>query len=434
MSAKDRLEELEATKPDFRKAQDGLVRILSDTYHLSRVNILLYNRKQSMLEAVSSVGHPQYDYKDIRIPIIRMDGMSSRAVQCRAFLENREIVVTDRSEDPEYSSRHKFPHKTYSREFAVFPLLHGKRKLGILAVAVDHNNPTSLSDIAPHLQPLLRQIARLIASTLPKAPTDRKMMSILKETLQKGLLYPVFQPIIDVRRGTVHAVESLLRIRHPEITGPKMYFDYAEKFNALRDISYAAHTNAVRHLPDLAPGQKMFLNLHPKDFTEYAHLDAASNPFRGHDLSRIVFEITERIYIDDPSGFTSLVRYFKSLGVGIAVDDLGSGYSSLEMLASLEPDYIKFDMSLIRGIDKNERKQKLLRALLYYGEQIGCRCVAEGVETPEELAFMAALKCDLIQGFLLFKPAESFRSDNDVSERLREVHVGWVRDMLARTA
>lgn len=434
MPAKELLTELERSRPDYRKAQDGIVRILRETYRLSRVNVLLHNKRQSMLEAVSSIGHPQFDFRDIRVPLLRVDGISSRAVQARAFLENRPIIISDRSADPEYAARHKHPHKTYSREFGALPLVNGKRKLGILSIAVDHSNPTLLADVAPQLSPLLRQISRIIASTLPKIPTDRKMMAIIKETLREGLLYPVFQPIIDIRRGAVHAFESLLRIRHPEVTGPSMYLDYAERLNALRDISYQSHSNAVRELPKLAQGQKLFLNLHPKDFSEYAHLDAPSNPFRSVDLSRIVFEITERMYIEDPQGFAALVRHFKNMGVGIAVDDLGSGYSSLAMLASLEPDYIKFDMSLVREIDKNERKQKLLRALLYYGEQIGCRCIAEGVETPEELAFMAALKCDLIQGFLLFKPCEELLKDEDAARRLRDVHVGWVRDMLAKTA
>src|SRR3990167_5597592 len=247
------------------------------------------------------------------------------------------------------------------------------------------------------------------------------MAGVLNDILQKELLWMAFQPIVDIGKRAIHGYEALLRVNHPVLNGPEVLIGCAEKFNTLRDLSFFAHSTALRSLRSMGGHRKLFLNLHPRDFVEYENLDRKSNPFFGRDLSQIVFEITERYCLHATDRILSIIRFFKGLGVGIALDDLGSGYSSLEVLAGLEPDYIKLDMSLIRSIHQSDRKQKLVRSLLYYSDQIGAQCVAEGVETKEEYDVLKGMKCRLIQGFLLAMPSERPACDAEIKDRLRTI-------------
>lgn len=406
------------TPADFETAQKSVVETLRNEFGLSRVTIMLYNKSTNMLESVSAVGVPNIDHRNIRAPVIRIEGISSRAVEARAFLENRPIVIRDRKPDPQYRMRHRFPHKLYSREFAIFPLSVHSRKLGILAISVDDRNPTHLTpNITNKIARLSPIISKIIHSKIPRVQTDRKMAKVMNEIMEEGLLRTVFQPIVDIRKEKIHGFEALLRVNHPLLDGPMMLLGLAEKFNFLRDVSFFSHSNALKYIQSLERGQKMFLNLHPKDFVEYENLDLKLNPFYGQDLSRLVFEITERYYLRDTDRIHSIIKFFKQFGLGIALDDLGSGYSSLEVLTNLEPDYIKLDMSLIRNIHQNDRKQKLIKSLFYYSEQIGCQCVAEGVETKEEYDILESMDCELIQGFFLARPADLPISNREIKKR-----------------
>lgn len=419
------LEDCRDPAVDFDSAQTRVVEFLRVTYGLSRVTVMLYNKSNNMLESVAAGGVPNIDHRNIRAPVIRMEGLSSRAVEARAFLENRAIVVRDRCADPQYRMRHKFPHKNYSREFAVFPLRIRSRKLGILAVAMDDGNPAKLTpDVARGIGRAAPAISKLIYEKIPRPQSDRRMAVVLNDIMEKGLMSTAFQPIVDIGKKRVHGHEALLRVNHPLIEGPTALIGHAEKFNMLRDVSFFSHSNALRSLRSLEPGQKLFLNLHPRDFVEYENLDAKSNPFCGIDLSRIVFEITERYCLRETDRILSIIKFFREFGAGIALDDLGTGYSSLEVLTNLGPDYIKIDMSLIRNIHLNKRKQKLIRSLLYYGREIGCRCVAEGIETKEEYDVLRSMDCGLIQGFYLCHPIDHMVSTREIRSRLKMIENG----------
>lgn len=406
----------------FDLALAHLVNGLKADYGLSRVTVMLYNKADNMLESVSASGVPNIDHRNIRAPVIRLPGISSRAVEARSFLENRPIVVRNRSEDPQYRMRHKFPHKAYSREFAIFPLTANKRKLGIVAVSVDDNNPAKLTTaVANRIADHCRDIALIILRSKPKPPSDRELIDAVNEILHKDMITAAFQPIVDIRQKRIHGHETLMRVDHPLISSPLVLLDCAEKLNVLRDVSFDIHRAAMRRVDNLERGQKLFINLHPRDFIEYENLDDPTNPFYGADLSKLVLEITERYLLQPDDRIHSIIRFFKGLGAGIALDDLGSGFSNLEVLTSLEPDYIKLDISLIREIHRNKSKQKLIKSLLYYCEQIGCACIAEGIETEEEYGVLSELDCSLIQGFYLARPGPRFMTNRELKARLKRL-------------
>jgi EAL domain-containing protein (putative c-di-GMP-specific phosphodiesterase class I) len=106
----------------------------------------------------------------------------------------------------------------------------------------------------------------------------------------------------------------------------------------------------------------------------------------------------------------SKLAELRRIGFRIAIDDLGAGYAGLTSFAALEPEFVKLDMSLIRDIDSQPTKEKLVRSMTLLCKELGMMVVAEGVETPRELEVLVAIGVDLVQGYLLARPAKAFPS------------------------
>jgi EAL domain-containing protein (putative c-di-GMP-specific phosphodiesterase class I) len=117
----------------------------------------------------------------------------------------------------------------------------------------------------------------------------------------------------------------------------------------------------------------------------------------------VVVEITERVAIVRHDEFQDALRTFKERGYRVAVDDMGAGNASLQSLASIEPDFLKFDTSLVHDIDKSSIKQSLLETLRQLADKIKARVIAEGIEREEELQVLKKLGIELGQGFLFHR-------------------------------
>jgi EAL domain-containing protein (putative c-di-GMP-specific phosphodiesterase class I) len=155
------------------------------------------------------------------------------------------------------------------------------------------------------------------------------------------------------------------------------------------------------------PDGKIFLNLSPAavsdpDFLGPAFLEQVARS--GLSPDRIVLEITERTYVVYQELFREVLARFRQQKFRIAVDDVGTGYSSLASLADIEPDYLKFDTVFVRGIDSHPTKQELLDALLSFARKMHTQVIAEGIENEEELKTLRALRVPFGQGFLLGRP------------------------------
>jgi EAL domain-containing protein (putative c-di-GMP-specific phosphodiesterase class I) len=123
---------------------------------------------------------------------------------------------------------------------------------------------------------------------------------------------------------------------------------------------------------------------------------------------RVVLEITERSSLGGLDDVQGRVAALRRLGYRIAIDDLGAGYAGLTSFALLEPEFVKIDMTLTRGIDKSAVKQKLVRSLTSLCRDMNMIIVTEGVETPAERDTLVELGCDLLQGYLFAKPGPPF--------------------------
>jgi len=238
------------------------------------------------------------------------------------------------------------------------------------------------------------------------APDDVALFNALDETITQGAFFAHYQPIVDPHAGRIFAFEALCRPSHQAFPGPYHLFTAGERAGRIAELGRAARKVTTAPLKDLPDGTLMFLNLHPLEINHGLLIEARSRllPF----AERTVFEVTESAMVSDTEALRRIVAELRQLGYRIALDDLGAGYSGLTTLTRLQPDFVKLDMGLIRGIKNNSRSARLIRHLLDFTEEEGVLVVAEGVETEEEARTVKELGVNLIQGYYYSKPAPAF--------------------------
>lgn len=211
------------------------------------------------------------------------------------------------------------------------------------------------------------------------------------------------QPIVRADDGGLHAHEALVRTREPIFPHPGALFEAAERLGRVSDLEAAIRREVASLLASGALPGKVFVNVHPRDLADDTILDPAAPLSRF--ASRVVFEVTERASLDGVAGVAERIRRLRQLGYSIAIDDLGAGYAGLTSLAALSPEIVKIDMALVRGLDRDSVRQKLVASIAGVCRELGILVVAEGVETEGERSAAVAAGCDLLQGFLLGRPA-----------------------------
>ncbi len=175
----------------------------------------------------------------------------------------------------------------------------------------------------------------------------------------------------------------------------------------MRELSRAIRS-LVGKAAKQARGRVLFVNLHPDDLFDPDLFDPAA-PLSVL-AADVVLEITERRPLDEVPDVKDRVLRLRALGFRVAVDDLGAGYSGLTSIATLEPEFVKLDRTLLSGIDGELTKRRLVGSVASLSREMGIAVVAEGVETEAERHAAAELGCDLMQGFF-FRGAEELLSD-----------------------
>jgi EAL domain-containing protein (putative c-di-GMP-specific phosphodiesterase class I) len=227
---------------------------------------------------------------------------------------------------------------------------------------------------------------------------------VLREQFQRALdgMWMAFQPIVCWSTKSVVAYEALLRTTYPTLHAPTEILAVAEKLGEIHTLGHRTRgliAEIMAQHPEL-PG--VFVNLHVLDLLDEA-LYSPSSPLHPF-AARIHFEITERMALEHVPDTHDRIERLRKLGYKIAVDDLGEGYSGLNSFVALEPDAVKLDMSLIRGIENAPTKRRMVHAMTMLCRELGTPLVAEGVETQAELDTLLELGADWLQGFLFARP------------------------------
>jgi EAL domain-containing protein (putative c-di-GMP-specific phosphodiesterase class I) len=221
-----------------------------------------------------------------------------------------------------------------------------------------------------------------------------------------------FQPIVDVRAGSVIAYEALCRGTLPEFRFPDKIFSTAEEFDRVWDLGHVLRNVAGEASSDLhnsaQRGCKMFLNIHPRDIADPSfERQMIDGPIAEH-ASSIVLELTERAAIVDYRNLRQLLSRLRNRGYRVAIDDLGSGYAGLTALAEIEPEFIKFDMGLVRDLHRRPVKQRLIERISGFANEMNATTISEGVETAEERDALLCCGSTIMQGYFFAKPTPEF--------------------------
>jgi len=219
-------------------------------------------------------------------------------------------------------------------------------------------------------------------------------------------MHVVYQPIVSCASRTVVAYEALLRSNEPSLPGPAAVLDAAERLSRVHDVGRRVRDLAIPVIKGLPPGVRLFLNLHPIDLLDDTLL-AVDSPF-ALVADRVTLEVTERSSLDRLRDVRARITSLRAVGYRFALDDFGAGFGGLTSFTVLEPDVVKLDMALIRGIEREPTKQTLVRTMAHMCQELGVSVVAEGVETPGERDELVRAGCGLMQGYLFARPGPPF--------------------------
>jgi EAL domain-containing protein (putative c-di-GMP-specific phosphodiesterase class I) len=229
----------------------------------------------------------------------------------------------------------------------------------------------------------------------------------LEVTLTRALdsMWMAYQPIVEASTGALFAYEALLRSDEPALPNPEAILDAAEKLGRLEDVGRAVRKKAPEPIGSAPPPALLFVNLHATDLADET-LGAPTSALTAI-APRVVLEITERAALPDAKDVRAAVARLREKGFRIAIDDLGAGYAGLATFATLEPEFVKLDMSLVRNIHSSSVKQKLVRSMTALCSDMGIAVVAEGIELVEERDVIVELGCQLLQGYLFARPGRA---------------------------
>jgi EAL domain-containing protein (putative c-di-GMP-specific phosphodiesterase class I) len=217
-------------------------------------------------------------------------------------------------------------------------------------------------------------------------------------------LWMAYQPIVSVASREVCAYEALVRADSSALDSAAALLKAAEDLRRLHDLGRRTRGHVAARATE-RPDLSFFVNVHPDDLLDHQLFDPVAPLSKV--ARQVVLEVTERAGLEGVNDVAARIRWLRRIGFRIAVDDLGAGDAGLKRLIELQPDVVKLDMGLIRDLDhqQHEHKRRLVGGLVALCHDLGAIVVGEGVETRGELEALVALRCDLVQGFLLGRPA-----------------------------
>ncbi len=236
--------------------------------------------------------------------------------------------------------------------------------------------------------------------------------SSLRRALKQGEFLLHYQPQIDLASGAMTGTEALIRWRDPDLglIYPKQFVTIAEECGLIVPIGQWVLREACRQVQSwLDSGLRavpVAVNISAVEFRHKSFLEGVALILKETGLAPryLQLELTESILMHDAESSASVLVALKAMGVQLAIDDFGTGYSSLSYLKRFPIDTLKIDQSFVRDIATDADAATIVSAVIGMGRNLKQRVIAEGVETPEQLAFLQTQQCDEGQGFQFSQP------------------------------
>jgi EAL domain-containing protein (putative c-di-GMP-specific phosphodiesterase class I) len=256
------------------------------------------------------------------------------------------------------------------------------------------------------------------------AVTERhRLAKDLRDAVTFEQFETFYQPVMKLRDQTIIGVEALVRWRHPTLglISPARFIPLAEELGIIGDIGRIVLRQACRQAARWQSSHKgltvavnvSVFQLRSDDFADSVRSALETN---GLDPSCLVLEITESILINDAETSLKRLRALTEIGVRLAIDDFGSGYSSLSYLEHFPFDILKIDQSFVDAIIDSPKAVEMVRTIIQLGRRLKLDVIAEGVETEQQLEILQRLHCPEAQGYLFSQPIEVAAIDRFLHE------------------
>jgi diguanylate cyclase (GGDEF)-like protein len=246
------------------------------------------------------------------------------------------------------------------------------------------------------------------------ADSSRGLACELRRAIREAQLFVVYQPVFDLRDGSMLGAEALVRWRHPDggVIAPAEFIPIAERRGLIAEIGTFVLGEACRQLAawrgvDGCPGRLTIgVNVSGRELQDPGFVLRVAATLKRHGIpaKNLVLEITENVLIGELGQAGRALVALAELGVRIALDDFGTGYSTLAHLSQLRTDILKIDRSFVSQLGGESRDREIITGVAGMAHALGMTVVAEGVETEAQRAELTAIGCDAAQGFLFARP------------------------------
>lgn len=248
---------------------------------------------------------------------------------------------------------------------------------------------------------------------IPRGDSGVSERKQLLSLLDNGTINTCFQAILDLNNNTLAGYEALARCPPDSaFASTEALFAAALRENLLAELNACCIAVAVRAFRQLELPGKLFLNTIPGALSRV--VDAMGPVPASWYRERVVLEISEKYPLEDMQGVNTYAHQANELGIEVALDDLGTGYSGLKTWSLVRPDYVKIDRHFISGIHLDPVKREFVRSISEIARSLRCRVIAEGIELEEELATLRSLHIRYGQGYLIHYPEEAPRAVLDM--------------------
>ena len=331
------------------------------------------------------------------------DSMPLDAVYCRHILAGRLPELIPDTCQIELCQSIPLTHAIPIKAHASIPIL---RKDGSPYGMFCCLSRKARADLTPRDLEVMRAFAAISSEQVNARLTSETEMTgkrrLIEGALHDKLFDVVYQPIMDAQSRHPKGFEALCRFRSDPYRPPNLWFDDARDVGLQAELEICVITSALSALSALPDEVYVSVNASPDTVATGALTDVFL-PLPGE---RIVLEVTEHSQVSDYDALLKQLDQLRYMGVRLAIDDAGAGYSGLQHIVKLRPDIIKLDISLTENIDADVVRRSLSAALVTFAREIDAAIVAEGIETGAELEALTALGVPLAQGYFLGRPAD----------------------------
>jgi diguanylate cyclase (GGDEF)-like protein len=289
-----------------------------------------------------------------------------------------------------------------------------------IGVSIYPNDGESLEDLQKNADIALYKAKRSGGSAYQYYRTEMdiavhehiRFENALQQALQKKQFILFFQPQLNLESGNIEIVEALIRWDHPTLglLNPERFIPLAEESGLILPIGEWAIREACRitkswHNAGFDP-ITVAVNISPKQFREPNLENIIANCLTEFDLAPqfLEVEVTETAVMDNVDIAIDKMKKIHEMGVKVAIDDFGTGYTSINYLRKFPVSVLKIDQTFIKGIPKNQNDVAITSAVISLGHNLGLDVVAEGVESLQQIQYLAENNCDLIQGYFISRP------------------------------